>query len=66
VIEVLCRPCTVCGERSVVSMDESAHRRWVDGAPLQEVCPEMSTDERELLISGTHGPCWDSLFDDDE
>jgi hypothetical protein len=55
-------PCRVCGERSVIVLPKSSVRGWQAGALIQSVFPWMSPDERELLISGTHSHCWDTLF----
>jgi hypothetical protein len=33
---------------------------------MRQALTELSIDDRELLISGTHSDCWDSLFGGDE
>lgn len=33
---------------------------------VQDVFPDLSVDDRELLISGICGKCFDSMFDEDE
>jgi hypothetical protein len=35
---------------------------WCEGKLIQKAMPELTKDERELLISGTCGPCFDRLF----
>jgi len=40
-----CPTCLFCGEG--------------EGEFVQNVFPEMSPEDRELLISGTHPACWD-------
>tara|TARA_Y100000310_G_C20387451_1_gene671140 strand:+ start:362 stop:508 length:147 start_codon:yes stop_codon:yes gene_type:complete len=35
---------------------------WNNGSYIQNAMPYLSADERELLISGTCGPCFDVMF----
>ena len=63
-IAVETRPCQMCGKTSVVRLDEEKFNRWRQGEHIQNVWPEMSADNREVLISGTHPACWDRLFAD--
>jgi hypothetical protein len=37
-------------------------KAWVMGNKIQEVLPELSAEQRELLISGTCGACFDRMF----
>ena len=62
--------CRLCGkvvylEATVTQWEEyhNPHRRHI-----QAIFPEMSASNRELLISGICGECFDSLFgqEDDE
>jgi hypothetical protein len=32
------------------------------GGTVQSIFKDLGADERELLISGTCGECWDKLF----
>lgn len=36
--------------------------KWVNGDLIQNAMPYVSLDNRELLISGTCGTCFDKLF----
>jgi len=39
------------------------YNEWtMDGQPIVLAFPDMSVDDREMLISGTHPACWDRLF----
>ena len=60
------KPCTHCGETSKLRVDADAYRQWVSGALIQDAFPDMDADNRELLISGTHPACWDTMFGDDQ
>jgi hypothetical protein len=47
-------------------MPIEAYRRWKEGAMLQNAWPEGTDAEREQLISGMHGSCFDDLFKEDD
>ena len=56
--------CTVCGEKSKVhGISTTDLARWIGGEYIQTVWPDMTPDERELIKTGTHPVCWDSLFE---
>ena len=65
-ILVKTRPCTVCNNYEVWSLDRQAVMRWRDDTNIQEAFPDMSAGDREVLISGTHPACWDKLFPKEE
>lgn len=54
--------CSVCCRASEVELDRKAYAAWRAGTHVQDAFPDMTADQREVLISGTHGPCWDELF----
>jgi hypothetical protein len=50
-------------------MPEADYERWQNGEHIQNVAPYLSADDRELLISGMCGKCFDEIFageDEDE
>lgn len=59
------RLCPVCLEETRFELDPVRFARWRSGEYAQHVWPEWSAEERELLISGTHTPCWNSLFEEE-
>jgi hypothetical protein len=58
--------CLVCGERSVVQVSASDLAAWKAGVHIQVVFPDLTADQRELLQTGTHPACWDSLVPEDD
>jgi hypothetical protein len=64
-IVVKTKTCTVCGEYEVWSLDRKAVENWQGGEYIQNAFPDMSAEDRELLISGTHPACWSKLFGED-
>lgn len=65
---VTCVPCRVCGSRSVVDgVDALGYVEWSQmGKPIQEALPALDADQRELLMTGTHAHCWQTMFGGDE
>lgn len=65
-IEVVTDKCFVCHEAGKVVVDEAGYNRWKAGEFIQNALPTLSADEREQLMTGTHGPCFDEVFPDEE
>jgi hypothetical protein len=59
--------CPSCGGRSHVSgVNWDAYCAWVKGELIQDAMPDLSADERETLMTGYHGTCFDEDWEDDE
>jgi hypothetical protein len=58
--------CMDCGETKQFTVKTAHYDAWVKGQVIQRAMPEIPEDERELLISGSCGPCFDKLFGDDQ
>lgn len=59
--------CPLCRQSSPpMDLDETKLRRWMDGELIQNVFPELSIEERELMITGMHSDCYDNLFEGQE
>ena len=56
--------CECCGKSSVVLLPRIRFERWQSGQLVQDVFPDLSADLRELLLYGTHPPCWVALYGD--
>lgn len=54
--------CIHCGVMHHPTCTQAEYKAWMGGAFVQTAFPNMSADNRELLISGTCGTCWDDLF----
>lgn len=54
--------CMACGEASIVELTDAEQAALDSGALIQDALPDRTADERELLITGTHGECWDRMF----
>ena len=51
-----------CGNEYEVPVTQDQLDKWQGGALIQNVMPNLTPDQRELLISGTCGRCWDKMF----
>jgi len=64
-ITVKTKTCCVCDKSDILTLDRQAVESWQAGEYVHNAFPDMSASERELLISGTHPACWDTLFGGD-
>jgi hypothetical protein len=58
-VDITCCDCGITTTLDVTPAQVALHQA---GAPAQAVFSHLSADERELLISRTCGPCFDSIF----
>lgn len=55
--------CDHCGARQTIKVDRDAYTEWKNGRGyIQDLLHENTAAEREMLISGCCGDCWDSMF----
>jgi hypothetical protein len=57
--------CAYCLEVHTFGCSTSGVVAWQAGELIQNALPELSADQRELIISGTCGDCWDEMFPED-
>jgi hypothetical protein len=58
--------CYHCGESNEIILDFTAFMRWYNGDGLiQDIWPNLTGDERELILSGIHPECWNRMFAQD-
>lgn len=65
-VSIYTPPCMVCQRSEHFHLEKQQFDRWQNGEVIQAVFPELTADERELLISGTHSECWDAMFEESE
>ncbi|MET3507067.1 hypothetical protein [Halalkalibacter oceani] len=58
--------CRMCKKEHSVQMKKVDYDRVNNGEHIQNAAPYLTADERELLISGICGKCFDELFAGDE
>lgn len=59
--------CYHCGQENIITIDQQDYKLWkVNQTFVQLVFPELSPEQREILISGTHPECWDEVFPEED
>lgn len=53
------RVCNECGKTKRLRVNAAGYDRWRGGMLIQDALPELTADDRELLITSTCGECYD-------
>lgn len=59
-------PCLGCKTTAIFTMTEGQFKRFKAGDRVQDIFPDWSDDDREMLISGTCPSCFEEMFPEDE
>lgn len=55
--------CCRCGKPHIIEVDEAKFIRWKRGkGNIQDIFPELTPDQRELMISQICQKCWVDMF----
>ena len=56
--------CPSCGKETKLMVTEQQYKDLNDGKKLiQNIFPDWSPEDRELLITGICSNCWDKMFE---
>ena len=59
--------CPICGSFTTVHVSPRKLHMYRSGsAKIQDVFPELTADEREVIQSGICNKCWNEMFPDEE
>lgn len=58
--------CPLCHKSGDIEVSNTSYDSWKSGIAIQKALPELSSEIREQIISGTHPECWTNIFGDDE
>lgn len=58
--------CWKCNTEYLISVEREAYENWQNGELIQDALFMLSADQREMLLSGTCGECFDKLFPDQD
>lgn len=62
---ILSVKCKVCKRDITVMVPRGGYNLWARGLKrIQDAMPQLSEDDRELLMSGICGRCFDKLFEE--
>jgi hypothetical protein len=65
-IQVIEKQCAMCKQVQKIEVCANDYDAWRQGALIQNVFDYLSEDERELLMSGICGKCYDKYFGGEE
>tara|TARA_Y100001973_G_scaffold27114_1_gene40996 strand:+ start:1186 stop:1440 length:255 start_codon:yes stop_codon:yes gene_type:complete len=65
-VTVETKPCAICGERGKVTVPMRSYLLWCDGLLIQDAMPNTPRADREQLMTGIHGRCFDAAFYEEE
>lgn len=66
-ISVTTGKCMFCGKHGIVeNVPADGFNLWQDGLFIQEALYMLSADDREQLMTGTHGACFDAMCPDED
>jgi hypothetical protein len=59
--------CGYCHEHGLLELTDDQYERWLNRkGHIQNDLPDLTDGQRELLITGTHEPCWIAIFGNGE
>jgi len=59
--------CIQCKQEVEIPVTEEQVLNWIEkGTFIQNEFPELSTSQREMLLSGICEDCWNKLFPEEE
>lgn len=59
--------CPICGKVNVLEVDETKLMIYKSGlGKIQDIFPELTCEQRELIQSGICNTCWNETFADEE
>lgn len=61
-LSTIVKTCMICNREASVSVDSASLYLYNQGEYVHNAFPDLSPADREIIISGTHGECWDSMF----
>ena len=59
--------CYHCGEVNEIKLDFSDYMKFYTGEYfIQEIWPNLSAENRELIQTGIHPKCWNEMFPEED
>jgi len=59
--------CIFCGNTEEIIVKEKDYEAYLRGeGHIQEIFPYLTADQREIMISGICGKCFDGILEDDD
>lgn len=55
--------CKFCNKEVLITVDEEDIKKYENGALIQQAFPYLTPDEREIMLSGMCGDCWEKYME---
>lgn len=56
------RKCMICHKTSEVEVPAQGLWNWEHGEFVHKAFPQLTPEQREQIVTGTHAACWDAAF----
>jgi hypothetical protein len=60
------KTCLMCKKVHEIDVTTEQLHDWSSGTMIQDAMPNLSDSDREILISGICGKCYDEIFREEE
>lgn len=60
------KTCPNCGKLQVIEVEDSQYNDWMAGKNIQIAFPNLTPDQREILMSGICPECWEKIFPEED
>ena len=58
--EAIIKKCPFCHKDSEILLNADDLAKWRKGYLVQQAFPYLKTDDREMIVTGSHTECWDT------
>ena len=71
-LTIISKTCPFCSKQAQVTVEKERFIQWKragDDDPMrfvQNSFPDLTIEQREMLISGTHPECWDKFMGEED
>ncbi len=62
VLKAITKNCDTCDSETQMVVESDDYQSWQNGKLIQDAMPYLTISQRELLISGICGTCFDKMF----
>jgi hypothetical protein len=56
----------MCGKSYTVVVPHDGFIAWRNGGKIQDCLPSLSNEDREALMTGICGDCWERMYGEDD
>jgi hypothetical protein len=63
---LIVRDCSFCGKGAVTVVPAQGLWDWEHGKFAQDAFPDLTADQREQVMTGTHSECWDRYMKEED